>query len=279
MALERARQLLLSWRNTSSRPSSPPDLSAVENAVGLAVLEFASSGEDVAQLRQVKAFDGHKDKVYREVLFLDDRLTPEGGMLFAGDSTGAIYQWDIGRRALSHSWKAHEGSVWGMLMASFALISGGLDGMVKLWDPRTRSLLRQLYKHTSSVCSFSVQANVFYSCAVDNIIKVWDWKDGTCLGTMHGHRETVANLCLTPEGTLFSSGIDKMVKVWKPPGTWGEEVTVGDLRDAVFWPVETSGPDDADLGAVVVSHQLGAFLIGDGDDLGGGIRHGDNQGK
>ena len=108
-------------------------------------------------------------------------------------------------------------------MSSFALISGGLDGMVKLWDPRTRDLIRQLYKHNSSVCSFSVQANVFYSCAVDNIIKVWDWKDGTCLGTMHGHRETVANLCLTPEGTLFSSGIDKMVKVWKPPGSWGEE--------------------------------------------------------
>ena len=108
-------------------------------------------------------------------------------------------------------------------MASFALISGGLDGLVKLWDPRTRALIRQLYKHNSSVCSFSVQANVFYSCAVDNIIKVWDWKDGTCLGTMHGHRETVANLCLTPEGTLFSSGIDKMVKVWKPPGSWGEE--------------------------------------------------------
>ena len=61
------------------------------------------------------------------------------------------------------------------------------------------------------------------SCAVDNIIKVWDWKDGTCLGTMHGHRETVANLCLTASGTLFSSGIDKMVKVWKPPGSWGEE--------------------------------------------------------
>ena len=44
-----------------------------------------------------------------------------------------------------------------MLMASFALISGGLDGMVKLWDPRTRELMRQLYKHSSSVCSFSVQ--------------------------------------------------------------------------------------------------------------------------
>ena len=157
------------------------------------------------------------------MLFLNDRLTPEGGMLFAGDSTGAVYQWDIGRRELVSSWKGHEGSVWGLHMATFALISGGLDGMVKLWDPRTRELIRQLYKHTSSVCSFSVQANVFYSCAVDNIIKVWDWKDGTCLGTMHGHRETVANLCLTPEGTLFSSGIDKMVKVWKPPGSWGEE--------------------------------------------------------
>ena len=161
---------------------------------------------DVQLMRQIKAFDGHKDKVYREALFLEGRETPEGGVLFAGDSTGTVYQWDIERRVLSHSWKAHEGSVWGMLMASFALISGGLDGMVKLWDPRTRELVRQLYRHNQSVCSFSVQANVFYSCAVDNIIKVWDWKDGTCLGTMHGHRETVANLCLTPEGTLFSSG-------------------------------------------------------------------------
>ena len=57
--------------------------------------------------------------------------------------------------------------------------------------------------------------------AVDNIIKVWDWKDGTCLGTMHGHRE-IANLAHAG-GTLFSSGIDKSVKVWKPPGNWGEE--------------------------------------------------------
>ena len=66
-----------------------------------------------------------------------------------------------------------------MLMASFALISGGLDGMVKLWDPTSRALILQLYRHNQSVCSFSVQSNVFYSCAVDNIIKVWDWKDGT----------------------------------------------------------------------------------------------------
>ena len=43
--------------------------------------------------------------------------------------------------------------VWGMLMASFALITGGLDGMVKLWDPRTRALQRQLYRHNQSVCS------------------------------------------------------------------------------------------------------------------------------
>jgi len=178
---------------------------------------------DVQQLKQIKAFDGHKDKVYREALYLEGRESLEGGILFAGDSTGTVYEWDIQRRELSHSWKAHEGSVWGMLMASFALISGGLDGMVKLWNPRTRELVRQLYRHNQSVCSFSVQADVFYSCAVDNIIKVWDWKDGTCLGTMHGHRETVANLCLTPEGTLFSSGIEKMVKVWKPPGSWGEE--------------------------------------------------------
>ena len=62
--------------------------------------------------------------------------------------------------------------MWGMLMSTFALISGGLDGMVKLWDPRTRNLIRRLYRHNQSVCSFSVQANVFFSCAVDNIIKV-----------------------------------------------------------------------------------------------------------
>ena len=178
---------------------------------------------DVAQLRALKAFDAHKDKVYREALYLEGRESGDEGVLFSGDSTGTIYMWAIGPRELIDSWRGHEGSVWGMLMADFALISGGLDGMVKLWDPRTRALVRCLYKHSQSVCSFSVQANVFYSCAVDNIIKVWDWKDGTCLGTMHGHRETVANLCLTPEGTLFSSGIDKSVKVWKPPGNWGEE--------------------------------------------------------
>jgi WD40 repeat protein len=122
---------------------------------------------DVQQLRQIKAFDGHKDKVYREALYLEGRESLEGGILFAGDSTCTVYEWDIQRRELSHLWKAHEGSVWGMLMASFALISGGLDVMVKLWNPRTRELIRQLYRHNQAVCSLSVQADVFYSCAVD----------------------------------------------------------------------------------------------------------------
>ena len=110
--------------------------------------------------------------MYREALFLEGRATLDAGLFFSGDSTGTIYEWDIGKKELSHSWRGHEGSVWGMLMASFALITGGLDGMVKLWDPRTRALQRQLYRHNQSVCSFSVQANVFYSCAVDNVIKV-----------------------------------------------------------------------------------------------------------
>ena len=30
-------------------------------------------------------------------------------LLFAGDSTGAIYQWDIGRKELIQSWRGHEG--------------------------------------------------------------------------------------------------------------------------------------------------------------------------
>mgnify|MGYP002042593002 CR=1 FL=1 len=34
---------------------------------------------DVQQLKQVKAFDGHKDKVYREVLYLEGRATPGAG--------------------------------------------------------------------------------------------------------------------------------------------------------------------------------------------------------
>ena len=126
-----------------------------------------------------------------QVLFLNDRLTPEGGMLFAGDSTGAVYQWDIGRRELVASWKGHEGSVWGLHMATFALISGGLDGMVKLWDPRTRELIRQLYKHTSSVCSFSVQANVFYSCCDDKKVICWDVAQLRQVKVFDGHKDKV----------------------------------------------------------------------------------------
>ena len=44
---------------------------------------------DVAELRTIKVFDGHKDKVYREALYLEGREAPEGGSLFAGDSTGS----------------------------------------------------------------------------------------------------------------------------------------------------------------------------------------------
>ncbi|KOO35259.1 hypothetical protein Ctob_015768 [Chrysochromulina tobinii] len=61
-----------------------------------------------------------------------------------------------------------------------------------------------------------------------------------CRGTLVGHKGAIWMLQYDEEigrpprdGTLFSSGIDKMVKVWKPPGSWGEEWH--GLREAAKW--------------------------------------------
>ena len=47
---------------------------------------------DVINLKPAKVFDGHKDKVYREALYLEGRASTEGGLFFSGDSTGTIYE-------------------------------------------------------------------------------------------------------------------------------------------------------------------------------------------
>eukprot|EP00965_Chrysotila_dentata_P060101 1993448-Pleurochrysis_carterae.AAC.2 len=89
---------------------------------------------DTALLKQVKVFDGHRDKVYREALYLEGRESIDGGVLFAGDSTGTIYFWDIAKRELAHAWKAHDGSVRATLTPQTA----ARDESSKPFSARTR---------------------------------------------------------------------------------------------------------------------------------------------
>ena len=37
---------------------------------------------DIRALAPLKAFDGHRDKVYRQALYLEGRSSDEGGVLF-----------------------------------------------------------------------------------------------------------------------------------------------------------------------------------------------------
>ena len=92
------------------------------------------------------------DEDYRKKMYtgelLHDEWTHEDLRVLFGDYLGRCHyeddnwslesgdqpwKWDIDRNEIVQTWKGHDGSVWGMLITSFALITGGLDGMVKLW--------------------------------------------------------------------------------------------------------------------------------------------------
>ncbi len=142
-------------------------------------------------------------------------------ILAIGLNDGSVRMWDVQKKAVVSSFKAHTDGISSILFESDCRL------FLSSWD-KTASIvtLDDQFKFVSSVkleghdewvldilpLSFS---NKCVTCTFGGVINVWDCETGACLRTLTEHANWVTSLALHPNGLYFASGSDdRTVIVW-----------------------------------------------------------------
>eukprot|EP00668_Euglena_longa_P011822 GGOE01014242.1.p1 GENE.GGOE01014242.1~~GGOE01014242.1.p1 ORF type:complete len:570 (-),score=155.24 GGOE01014242.1:185-1894(-) len=98
------------------------------------------------------------------------------------------------------------------------LALGCSDSVIRLYDSRSSTCVRQLLGHTELVTRLLVADKLLFSASEDGTVRQWSVEEGVCEYTFRGHSAAVTGLCLSNRGELFSSSIDKSVRLWDRDG-------------------------------------------------------------
>lgn len=200
---------------------------------------LAASGNDgMLKLWEVKTGKELKSLVHRDSPEIDMAtyafvFSGNGKQIYAGNGDGTISLWDVATGREIRNWKAHENTVFRLLLNSDQrrLISFG-DAVVKVWDTTTWRELQTLpmprpagTSPISSAVAISHDGNLIAASDVDidpkqntylavNTI-VWNAKTGEKLFSLSGHKFDVNGLIFTHDARFLVTGsVDRTIKFW-----------------------------------------------------------------
>jgi WD40 repeat protein/transcriptional regulator with XRE-family HTH domain len=158
-------------------------------------------------------------------------LSPDGGSLAAGTSTGQVWLWRTADRTPLMVVNAHSGAVWGVALSGDGRLvaSAGADALVRLWDTSTGQCVATLQAHSGVVRTVALSANgrILASAGTDGAVRVWDTSTCEPLAAVRGHDGGVWRVALSANGErLVSVGTDGALQLWDSTGR-----TLADLRD------------------------------------------------
>jgi len=145
--------------------------------------------------------------------------SPDGLLVVAGYSSGALVLWEAATGAPIRAWSAHEAEVrcvaWSL--DGRTLASGSDDKSVRMWRVSDGVFVLCLQGHTSSVSSvaFSPDGLTLASGARDSSVRLWRVSDGASLLCLQEHRSSVYSVAFSPYGlTLASGSSDGSIELW-----------------------------------------------------------------
>ncbi|KAJ3323409.1 THO complex subunit 6 [Boothiomyces sp. JEL0866] len=140
-----------------------------------------------------------------------------GSHIYAGDSVGVIYEWNIAEDAPSRLLVGHSKKVTNIVAGKTTLFSTSEDASVKIWDLTTGTCTRTIMGHSGSVLSICLNyQGKLFTGGQDKTINEWDPRTGRRKWIMTGSKGSI--LCLASSITcpdrLFSGGNDNIVRSW-----------------------------------------------------------------
>lgn len=145
--------------------------------------------------------------------------------VYFGASDQHILRMDSQSGDLSHTWKAHENSVFSLAMhpQKHYLISGGRDAHLNLWSAKAPfQNIRKIPAHnfTINAIAFSPDEKYVMTGSRDKTLKLWDTGSFNLLKVIdwkrnNGHKHSVNRLIWMNDGTILSAGDDRRLIRWR----------------------------------------------------------------
>ena len=231
---------------------------------------LATLGGD--QLIRLWSFDSrsHADRAYRVqgrkakgIAFSND-----GTRLAAGDDTGLVHLWRLGKHEDPIILRGHGHQVWAAAFSEDGslLASGDRNGKVRLWDGETGALRREINGHGEAVWSIGFTSDgQRLITASDTRASLWDTESGSLLADLRQEDGRLTRAVLSPNGTVAAiAGTDGKVQLWDLDQ--GKVVKEIDADDDVVWSVAFS-PDAEHLATASSDEVVALWDIATGERL------------
>lgn len=149
-------------------------------------------------------------------------FNPTSDMLASAGSEGRIRLWRLPGGEPLTGWKAHDGSIYGLLFLDRdrLLLSAGFDGTIALWDERGQLRLRRQTPSPITDFSGDSAAGLAITGHDDGSVRLWSLPQLEPAGEYRLHRGPVRAVGLHADTRrLASSGRDGRVYVWREKET------------------------------------------------------------
>ncbi len=97
------------------------------------------------------------------------------------------------------------------------LITGDRAGGLVAWDSRGHEL-QSISAHKGAITAVTCFGSAVATASEDGSVKFWNLEDGTERKSWDAHPGGVTDAAFAPDGTLVTSGRDRMVKLWDASG-------------------------------------------------------------
>ncbi len=165
-------------------------------------------------------------------------IDPHSRVIALGTLNGSVRLWDLERGTLLASWRAHEGTVNGILfLPDDRLLTAGYDGRMALWSTAGQRLSDWPTGSAVTAMSTVLSAEGLVTGHADGMVRLWD-AHGHKRAEWRPHAGAVRAVAMTPDGQrIASSGNDGQVMLWSPDEPPGALATPGtDAHTLAFAP-------------------------------------------